>query len=161
VFFISIYNGLLSTFRYLKGPHQPNPEYREDIPIDPFKDSPAFAACFTDVISGEIGGSPAKNSHLGNNDPIDHVDAAGNRHRASYSDEEGGMGIGNAPRSALRKTIAKKRRGMIPPFLAHPILAIVLFIYGSEPYTLMESRPENMPQEWNTSLVGPWRSSEQ
>jgi hypothetical protein len=43
-------------------------------------------------------------------------------------------------RGVLKRTIGTKRRGQIPPFLAHPILAIALFKYGSDPYTLISSR---------------------
>ena len=45
-------------------------------------------------------------------------------------------------RRALKKSIGKKRKGQIPPFLATPILAIVLFYYGSDPYTLITARRE-------------------
>jgi hypothetical protein len=40
----------------------------------------------------------------------------------------------------VKRTIEYKRKGKIPPFLAHPILCIFLFIIGSNPYTLIDQR---------------------
>jgi hypothetical protein len=47
-----------------------------------------------------------------------------------------------ATRGELMKAISNKRRGRIPPFIAHPIIAIGLFIYGAYPYLLIDHRRE-------------------
>jgi hypothetical protein len=52
------------------------------------------------------------------------------------------QGRPDVKRRQLLKVIDQKRKGRIPPFLAHPIAAICLFIFGSHPYLLISSRRE-------------------
>jgi hypothetical protein len=43
-------------------------------------------------------------------------------------------------KKSILETIEEKRREKLPPFLFHPLLAIVLFIYGANPYILTSDR---------------------